>query len=330
MLELLGRSRLRRPWRKSSRTKARDHRRRSTGEVGPRQPCPCGSGRRYKACHGAAGRRPAFVAAAVRGPAVASATWSRCASWCRPRPHRCTLQGPRPRPCCSARCCRWPRRRWSATSGEIWLGLQVQHSFGDPSRDLGRRAARRRWRPTEPGHRRPDRRRPATGPRLQDLVADEPLEVTVHDGFDFWLADVEDQDGIGGRARAGQRRRAPDRPADRASRRRTGQRRHQGAPALGDARARGRAARRARPAARGRQGRRSPRAPGSSGMFRAHGLLAPVWDLPVGTGAEALEEPADAVRRRPRRGAGRRPPDLTAEAALGPLRPGQPAGHASR
>ena len=28
------------------------------------------------------------------------------------------------------------------------------------------------------------------------------------------------------------------------------------------------------------------------GMFRAHGLLTPVWDLPVGTGAEALEEPA--------------------------------------
>ena len=25
------------------------------GEVGPRQPCPCGSGKRYKSCHGAAG-----------------------------------------------------------------------------------------------------------------------------------------------------------------------------------------------------------------------------------------------------------------------------------
>ncbi|WP_275106537.1 DUF5926 family protein [Nocardioides daphniae] len=28
------------------------------------------------------------------------------------------------------------------------------------------------------------------------------------------------------------------------------------------------------------------------GMFRAHGLLTPVWDLPVGTGAAVLEEPA--------------------------------------
>ena len=34
--------------------------------------------------------------------------------------------------------------------------------------------------------------------------------------------------------------------------------------------------------------------PGSRfvGMFRAHGRLTPVWDLPLGTGAAALEEPA--------------------------------------
>ena len=31
---------------------------RAEGEVGPRQPCPCGSGRRYKACHGAPGGAP--------------------------------------------------------------------------------------------------------------------------------------------------------------------------------------------------------------------------------------------------------------------------------
>ena len=30
------------------------------------------------------------------------------------------------------------------------------------------------------------------------------------------------------------------------------------------------------------------------GMFRAHGVLAPVWDLPVGTGAAVLEEPVAA------------------------------------
>jgi hypothetical protein len=30
------------------------------------------------------------------------------------------------------------------------------------------------------------------------------------------------------------------------------------------------------------------------GMFRAHGVLAPVWDLPLGTGAEALVAPVAA------------------------------------
>jgi hypothetical protein len=29
-------------------------------------------------------------------------------------------------------------------------------------------------------------------------------------------------------------------------------------------------------------------------MFRAHGLLVPVWDLVAGTGPDALEEPAAA------------------------------------
>ena len=40
---------------KKSRTKARGAPALGPGEVGPRQPCPCGSGRRYKACHGAEG-----------------------------------------------------------------------------------------------------------------------------------------------------------------------------------------------------------------------------------------------------------------------------------
>jgi hypothetical protein len=31
------------------------------------------------------------------------------------------------------------------------------------------------------------------------------------------------------------------------------------------------------------------------GMFRAHGLVAPVWDLPLGTGHEAVEEPVSKM-----------------------------------
>src|SRR5689334_23460790 len=39
-----------------------------TAEVGPRQPCPCGSGRRYKACHGSAtGPAPTYVARPFAG-----------------------------------------------------------------------------------------------------------------------------------------------------------------------------------------------------------------------------------------------------------------------
>ena len=34
------------------------------------------------------------------------------------------------------------------------------------------------------------------------------------------------------------------------------------------------------------------------GSFRAHGLLVPVWDLPGEREAEALEEPAAALRAR--------------------------------
>ena len=33
-------------------------------------------------------------------------------------------------------------------------------------------------------------------------------------------------------------------------------------------------------------------------MFRAHGLVVPVWDLPPGTGAAALEEPVAALQER--------------------------------
>src|SRR5690349_10677351 len=42
---------------KKSRTKARERASTSDGNggIGPREPCPCGSGKRYKACHGSAG-----------------------------------------------------------------------------------------------------------------------------------------------------------------------------------------------------------------------------------------------------------------------------------
>ena len=75
--------------------------------------------------------------------------------------------------------------------GEVWLGLQVQHQFGDPSRDLAAvltQALALADEGAEPGIvglTDP----PGPGPRLQDLVANDRLDVTVHDGFGFWVAD---------------------------------------------------------------------------------------------------------------------------------------------
>ena len=61
-------------------------------------------------------------------------------------------------------------------------------------------------------------------------------------------------------------------------------------------------------------------------MFRAHGLLAPVWDLPVGTGAEVLEEPAQRFAADLAKALADTS-DLTPGAALRARRPGQPPGH---
>ena len=85
--------------------------------------------------------------------------------------------------------------------GAIWLGLQVQHGFGDPSRDLGAvlEKALAAEDPGVVGLTEP----PGEGARFQDLVVDAPLEVTVHDGFDFWIDE------------RGPRRRPPRPPSSR-------------------------------------------------------------------------------------------------------------------
>ena len=80
-------------------------------------------------------------------------------------------------------------------SGEIWLGLQVQHNFGDPARDLGAVLIKALDAETGiVGLTDP----PGDGPRLQDLVAGTSLDVTVHEGFDYWIADVDDKDSMAG------------------------------------------------------------------------------------------------------------------------------------
>ncbi len=276
---------------KRSRTKTRDQAGTVTpGEVGPRQPCPCGSGRRYKACHGAPGGAAAvFVARPFEGLASecdlvalrelvpsATAPLPLTGEYADRAVQLCTLL-----PAAAPAMVR--------DTGEVWLALQVVHNFGDPSRDLGAvlLAALAQDEAGIVGLTEP----PGEGPRLQDLVADAALDITVHDGFDFWVADVpEAQDLAGALDEANGQVDPTQRLTSVAAAYWTdvGTKEHlrwvmpEPEGPLLDA------------LARLHVTGQDVLVPDSRfvGMFRAHGLLTPVWDLPLGTGAEALEGPA--------------------------------------
>ena len=273
---------------KKSRNKAREGAAPvAPGEVGPRQPCPCGSGKRYKACHGSeGGASTVYVARPFAGlpsecdivamrELVPSATAPLTVKGSDKKVVLCSLL-----PMAAPAMVR--------DSGEIWLGLQVQHNFGDPSRDLGAvLALALEAEPGVVGLTAP----PGDGPRLQDLVTDDKLTVTVHDGFEFWIADVDGKEDM---AAALDQANSAATPTQRLTQVEgaywtdVGTKEHlrwvmpEPEDALLDALARLHVSGKDKIV----EGARLV------GMFRAHGLLAPVWDLPLGTGAEALEDPA--------------------------------------
>lgn len=273
---------------KKSRTKARDTAP-VEGEVGPRQPCPCGSGKRYKACHGAAGGvTAAYVGRPFEGlpgecdvialrELVPAATIPLSVPSTDREVRLCTLL-----PMAAPAMVR--------DSGAIWLGLQVAHQYGDPARDLG--AVLEAAIATEEAGIVGLTTDPGEGPRLQDLITNDTLDITVHDGFAYWIDDIEDQDDS--MLAALEQANGSANPTVRLSSveaaywTNVGPKEHlrwvmpHQEDELLSALARLHAA-----------GQDSI-ADGSRfvGMFRAHGLLAPVWDLPVGTGADVLEKPA--------------------------------------
>src|SRR5690349_9295147 len=176
---------------KKSRVKARSAETTPRGEVGPREPCPCGSGRRYKACHGSPGGAPTtWSARPFEGLAgecdliamrefVPAATAPLRLKGSDREVQLCTLlPGAAP--------------ALVRDSGAVLLGLQVQHAYGDPSRDLG--AVLEAALEAEPGSVIGLPADPGDGVRLQDLVDGGDLEVTVHGGFDFWAEDVDDSE----------------------------------------------------------------------------------------------------------------------------------------
>lgn len=154
----------------------------ATAGENPRRPCPCGSGKRYKACHGAGDdvivTRP-FAGLAAECDLVAMREFLPSAT--APLPARDGKQAivATVLPGASAALVR--------SNGEVLLGMQVQTRSGDLSADLARAL---RWaRDAEPGTALPVV--PPIGGdavRLQDVLdADAPLDLTIHAEFAWWL-----------------------------------------------------------------------------------------------------------------------------------------------
>jgi len=155
----------------------------ATAGENPRRPCPCGSGKRYKACHGAGDdvivTRP-FAGLAAECELVAMREFLPSAT--APLP---TRDG---RPATIATVLPGASAALVRPNGEVLLGMQVQTRSGDLSADVARAL---RWtREAEPGSALPVV--PPTGGdavRLQDLVdVEAPLDLTLHHDFTWWLA----------------------------------------------------------------------------------------------------------------------------------------------
>ncbi len=266
------------------------------GDVGPRQPCPCGSGRRFKACHGGADPSTPYVARTFHGlpgecdwvalrefvPAATATLQLREGAYDGVADGRTVtvttvLPGIAPalvRP-----------------DGEIRLAVQVAHQSTDASRDLAEalfQALR-----AQPGESVEMTSLPGPGPRLQDVVdMDGDFTVTVLDGFDFWFDDSANPDGQAA-ATLENLNSAID-PTERlegvdaAYWTSVATKEHLRWVLPDDEDTLLSALARLHAAGADHLGSDSRLV----GSLRAHGLLVPVWDLPTGTGAAALEEPA--------------------------------------
>ncbi len=263
--------------------------------VGPRSPCPCGSGRRYKACHGTTSGAPTVFTARPFAGLPSECDVVALREFVPAATAPLTLREPgRDVLLCSLLPGAAPAL--VREDGTIWLGLQVQHAYGDASRDLA--AVLTKALDAEHGTLVGLTQAPDDGPRLQDLLSQDSLDVTVHAGFDYWLGDVDDPDGsLAATLEQANDAAAPTKRLDgveAAYWTSMGNREYlrwvlpDDEDLVLDALARLHAAGADNLVAGDRM----------IGMFRAHGLVAPVWDLPVGTGAEALHAPAAGLADR--------------------------------
>ena len=181
--------------------------------------------------------------------------------------------------------------------GAVVLALQTAARGGDLARDFGQALAAALV--SEPGTAVTGLGEPAAeDPRLQDLITAEPLAVTIHGGFDWWVADADAGALAGDVAASLEKANASVVPTarlasvDAAYWCRIGDRCHlrwalrEDEEPLLDALARLHVA--------GSLGL----GPGTRyvGAFRACGLVVPVWDLPVEAEAADVEGPAAGFR----------------------------------
>ncbi|MFI7339311.1 DUF5926 family protein [Streptomyces sp. NPDC050085] len=263
--------------------------------VGAREPCPCGSGRRYKACHGREAahavtelvQRP-FEGLAGEGDWVALRELVPAATVELP------LKDALPEGVPSVTLATVLPMAWPALrrdDGSVLLGLQNDTSSGDISRDLADTLLRALE--AEPGSPVQSRRAPADGPRLQDVLDPKgAFEPVVHTGFEFWVPDSENAStevtASLERANAAAIPTVKLSGVDSAYWCETPDKNHlrwvmpHAEEKLLDALARLHAA------------GTSSLGEGTRlvGSFRAHGLTVPVWDLPSSVRAEDVEKPA--------------------------------------
>ncbi|AOP50775.1 DUF5926 family protein [Streptomyces lydicus] len=269
--------------------------------VGAREPCPCGSGRRYKACHG---RRAAHAATElVQRPfegLPGECDWVALRELVPAATAELTLKGGLPEGVPSVTLATVLPMAWPALrreNGAVLLGLQNDTATGDLSRDLA--DTLQRALATEPGNPVAAERPAADGPRLQDLLdTDAPFEPTVHTGFEFWVENAENATGEvaasleRANAAAVPTARIPglegaywcEAPEKNHLRWVTAHPEEKLLDALARLHAAG-------TSSLGEDTR-------LVGSFRAHGLVVPVWDLPSSMGAEDVAKPAAAFAER--------------------------------
>ncbi|MGZ4595009.1 MAG: DUF5926 family protein [Actinomycetes bacterium] len=267
--------------------------------VGGREPCPCGSGRRYKACHGRGVGQAAevFVARPFEGLA-SECDWVALREIVPAATARLHLTGEfadRQATLATVLPMAWPGL--VRQDGEIFVGLQVPGGSGDASRDVA--DALEKALAAEPGSPITQPSLPEPGRRLQDLLDPaQPLEVEVHQGFDFWLEGVEDRspEVVASMERANDAVVPTTRltSVEAAYWCQIRDRTHlrwvmpHDEEMLLDGLAR----------LHVRSGDRIGKDSRYVGAFRAHGLMVPVWDLEPGTVAEALEDPVTVFQGR--------------------------------